>query len=480
MAGPSAHREGPLAARVLKYIRKHRLIAPGDRVAVAVSGGPDSVALLRLLLELRSELGVVLSVAHFNHQLRGTESDADAVFVSDLAKSFDLELHSASGDAAAHAKKSAATLESAARELRYQFFHSLLDQGAATSIATGHTLDDQAETVLMKLLRGAGTKGLAGIHPVLKARHGTIIRPLLAIRRSEVEAYLRSLGQPWHEDSSNLQLHHTRNRVRHQLIPLLEKFNPSLAATLAETAELSRAEEEYWAAITSDLLPAVFNAHSCSLQVAALLEKPLAVQRRLLRAAAAHTGITLEFEHVEELRELMHSPPSQQSRTLDLPGGRACLQKNPGGRLLLEFRQPWQEPYEEPAAGGFEYRLAWPCELSVPETGSTFRLRLVPPGKPTPPESALLDPNLLAAELCLRDWRPGDRFHSAHTGAPKKIKELLQRIPRSERRLWPVIASGDHIIWLRDFPPPERLTLSHEQRRTKAGLLIEEVISPAS
>jgi len=470
-------KETPLALRVRACIGKHRLVRPGDRVAIAVSGGPDSVALLRVLLELRSELGVVLSVAHFNHHIRGADSEADAAFVAELAQNFSLELHSASGQASAHAKKESTSLETAARELRYQFFHGLLAKGAANAVATGHTLDDQAETVLMKLLRGAGTKGLAGIHPVLKVGHGIIIRPLLDVRRTEIEAYLRSLGQAWREDATNLELHHTRNRVRRELIPLLERdFNPSLAATLAETAELSRAEEEYWSALAAGVLPSVFNGHTCSVTVVTLLEKPLALQRRLLRAAAAHAGMTLEFEHVEELRELMAGPPSQHSKTLDLPGGRAVFHKNPGGELRLEFRQPWQDERDQPPSD-YEYRLAWPCELKVKETGSAFKLKLIAPGKSATDHPELINPDLLQRELCLRNWRAGDRFWPAHSGSAKKIKELLQRVPQAERRSWPVITSGDEVIWMRGFPPNRRLVLSAGERKSKPGLLIEELLN---
>src|SRR5438105_3415027 len=287
---------------------------PGDRVAAAVSGGADSVGLLRVLLELRSELGIVLGVAHFNHQIRGADSDGDASFVAGMAQKFDLEFHSATGDATAHTKIQHVSLETAARELRYQFFRSLLEAGQVNRIATGHTLDDQAETLMMKLVRGAGTKGLAGIHPVLKMGSGAIVRPLLAAGRNEIEVYLRSAAQDWREDASNLHLHHTRNRMRHELIPLMERsFNPVIRHTLAETAEIARAEEEYWSRVIAELLPAVFDPHTGWLHVERLMQHPVATQRRLLRAAAARVGIMLEFRQVEELRTLIEAPPGPRS-----------------------------------------------------------------------------------------------------------------------------------------------------------------------
>ncbi len=296
----------PLREAVLEYIRRHGLVKAGDRVGVAVSGGADSVALLRLLLELRSELGTVLSVVHFHHGIRGAEADADAEFVAGLASSHELELRSGSGDVPAHARARRASLETAARELRYQFFAKLLQSGAVDKIATGHTLDDQAETVLMKTLRGAGTRGLAGIYPAL---HSGMVRPLLGVRRRELEEYLRALGQEWREDSTNRDRRHLRNRVRHELLPLLEReFNPEVTRVLAETAEVARAEEEFWQREVERLLPEVCSAGGGSLQLKPLLAQPLAMQRRLVRAALERAGAGFDFRHGEEMLRLAQKP----------------------------------------------------------------------------------------------------------------------------------------------------------------------------
>lgn len=305
----------PLREPVLEYVRRHGLLKAGDRVGVAVSGGADSVALLRLLLELGSELGIVLSVAHFHHGIRGAEADADAEFVAGLASSHKLELHQGSGDVPAHARARRASVETAARELRYRFFATLLKSGAVGKIATGHTLDDQAETVLMKTLRGAGTRGLAGIYPAL---HSGLVRPLLGVRRRELEEYLRGLGQEWREDSSNRDPRHLRNRVRHELLPLLEReFNPEVTRVLAETAEVARAEEEFWQREVERLLPEVCGGGGGSLQLKTLLAQPLAVQRRLVRAALERAGASFDFRHGEEMLRL-----AQKSKgALELAGG---------------------------------------------------------------------------------------------------------------------------------------------------------------
>ena len=278
----------PLAQRVLSHIRREELLRAGDRVGVAVSGGIDSVALLRLLLELQGELGIVLSVVHFNHKLRGAESDADERFVANLACEHDLEFLSDSEDIVQYAAAEHVSVEAAARELRYGFFRHLLGEdrdgdpqglkpdseesplrgpkgplfhSAAESpalsrqnkIVTGHTLDDQAETVLMRMIRGAGLRGLGAIYPRLTVEGdagelcGEIARPLLMIRRGDLEQYLLKIGQFWRDDSTNTDVSFTRNRVRKLVLPLLEKeFNPAVAESLGELAEIARGEEDYW------------------------------------------------------------------------------------------------------------------------------------------------------------------------------------------------------------------------------------------
>ena len=238
-----------LTEEILSYVREHGLLRAGERVGAAVSGGADSVALLRALVELRGELGIVVSVLHFHHGIRGEGADADQRFVEAMAATHGLAFLTERGDAPAAAQVRKLTLEEAARELRYGWFRKLLREGAVDSVATAHTADDQAETVLLRLMRGAGTRGLAGIYPKIagqleedaaeggRAARAGIIRPLLAVRRAEVEDYLRGLGQEWRDDPMNLDPRHARNRVRHELLPLLEReFSPGIASVLADTA----------------------------------------------------------------------------------------------------------------------------------------------------------------------------------------------------------------------------------------------------
>jgi tRNA(Ile)-lysidine synthase len=332
-----------LAQQVLAHIRAEGLVRAGERVGAAVSGGADSVALLRLLLELRQELGIVLAVAHFDHKIRGEESRADAEFVAKLAKEYDVELFVASGETPAYAREQKMTLEEAGRHLRHSFFASLMETGGPLDkVATAHTLDDQAETVLMRLLRGTGPRGLGGIQPQIKISDensdvGAIVRPLLRLRRAALRDYLKSIAQDWREDKSNLDVKHLRNRVRHELLPMLEKnFNPRVAEVLAHTAKIARAEEEFWKAeLVQATRETIYGPHGDRLDVNALLRKPLALQRRILLAATATTIGAMDFEHLERLRGLVHEKATAHPKRLQVPGGEARLLRGEDGRVQL-------------------------------------------------------------------------------------------------------------------------------------------------
>jgi len=467
---------------VRRSITERHLLEAGDRVAVAVSGGADSVALLRILLELRNELGIVLSVAHFHHQIRGVEADADAQFVRDLAGRFGLEFHFGSGDAPSCSRDRKVSLETAARELRHRWFAQLLEDRKAEKIATAHTLDDQAETVLMRIVRGAGTRGLAAIAPVHREKH--LIRPLLEVSRADIQSYLDSLKQAWREDSSNRDLSHTRNRLRHELLPQLEReFNPSIKRTLSDLAEVARAEEQFWNTQVAALLPRLMRegkptrsgrrntgdaSKTMALDLAELRALPLALARRVLRAAVEREfGVELEFKHTEKAVQFLSR--GHRSKASGLPGGL---------EMTLTFRELQLSRVCEDEAGAYQYRLPVPGEIEVPEISCKVYARLIHVGKARVSgynPAQLLDRALLAPELTVRNWRAGDKFLPAHSRSPKKVKELLQpaRLGRelsvAERRRWPVIESGGQIVWMRGFQPGAAVS-----DEAKEAVLIEE------
>jgi tRNA(Ile)-lysidine synthase len=329
-------------------------ICPGDRICAAVSGGADSVALLLLLHAAngvpKNALGVGLSAVHVHHGLRGEEADGDLAFVRALCIRLEVPLHVHHANVQARVATSrqagrAETLEEAARHLRYEVFGSLIADGHADSVLTAHTLDDQAETVLMKLLRGAWTDGLSGIHPVVAViggtRPGKILRPLLGVRRTELEDFLRGQDQPWCTDSSNLDEAFTRNRIRHHLLPLLREYNPSIESTLGNVAELARDEETHWQAELSRILPQILlpgkpvrgggravstaagGPETTAIELERLRGFDNALRRRVLRAAARTLGIRLSFDETQRLVELVGEPQNPRP-----PGGK-------GGRLEL-------------------------------------------------------------------------------------------------------------------------------------------------
>jgi len=468
--------------KVLTCIRELELFKPGDRVGAAVSGGADSVALLRTLIELRAQLGLVLTVLHFNHKIRGADADEDERFVARLAERHGLEFCRASADVPAYAAEHKLSLETAGRQARYQFFESFLERQALDVVATGHTLDDQAETVLMRVLRGAGTRGLAGIYPRKQVLGcggqsiGYVVRPLLGVRRAEVRDYLKELDQPWREDATNADLQYTRNRVRHGLIPLIEtRFKPTAVAALGQLAEVSRAEENYWEGELARLMPEVTHVPdpaTCGLavNVPGLLALHPAVQRRVLRRCAQVLGISLDFEH---LTRLLAAAQCERAGTqvCELPCGWIAVREQQ--ELRFELRR--SSDHKAPLA--YEYHLPIPGEAEIREIGSVVRafLRTVKPGASGYNPEQSLDPRVLGAEVVVRNWRPGDRLWVAHSKQPKKMKELFEQrhVPVAERKTWPVAASGDKLAWARGFGASAEFQPAGDARQV---VVIEEFV----
>lgn len=426
-------------------------------MGAAVSGGADSVALLHLLLDLRAELGIVLSVVHFNHKLRGNDSDEDERFVAELAREHQLEFFAESGDVATLAEQKHLGIEAAAREMRYGYVSRLLRADLMDRIATAHTLDDQAETVLLRLARGTGTRGLAGIYPLktvagrrsppdieAEREEAAIIRPLLGARRPALESYLRSRDQSWREDASNRDLRHARNRVRHVILPQLERtLSPSVRRALAETAEIARAEEAYWAHAVGEAMPRVWEQAQARLMLAELGRLPPALQRRVVRAACESLGLNVEFKHVEETLAVAAGEASAAA----LPKGWQA--SGEAGAVYFRF----VDTASFTAYTDFDYALPVPGRVEVPEAAVCFETSLVSRASESYNPEDLLSAEYAGRELRVRNWRPGDRFWPAHAKDAKKVKDLLQkrRVTGAERKLWPVVVSGTEVLWIRGF-----------------------------
>jgi tRNA(Ile)-lysidine synthase len=427
------------------------LLWPGMRLGVGLSGGADSVALLRALDERKAELGLVLHAAHLHHGLRGAEADGDLEFCRELAAKLNVEFHEKRVDTASEAKARGETIEEAARRLRYTWFRQLLSKASPhavlDAVATAHTRDDQAETVLAKFLRGAWTEGLSGIYPVVHFDEGNVVRPLLGTARAEIEAFLKDLGQSWREDSSNRHTSFTRNRIRHELLPLLEGWNPRLKEHLAGMADLARDEEAWWRGeidkIATDLIlegkPVRGGGRAAggglAIDASRLAALPPAVQRRLLRYAAGELGAATDFEATEALRELALT--GRAGKRLELAQG-LMAERTP--RELRLAIGPKTGSAEE---GLPEYTVAIPGRIAAEAFGVCLRIESVPDGQNRPaPEPR---------QACLRNWRAGDRVRLRYSSGPRKVKEVLERmkVTGSQRAVWPVLEMGGSIVWMK-------------------------------
>ena len=435
---------------------------PGLRLAVGLSGGADSVALLRALAARSAELGLVLHAAHLHHGLRGDEADADLAFARELAASLGLPFHQARVDVNAEAQadpsinKPAESIEEAARRLRYRWFRSLLTETPLDAIATAHTLDDQAETVLAKFLRGAWTEGLSGIAPKLERPQGLILRPLLETTRAEIEAYLNELGQSWREDSSNRHLTFTRNRIRHELLPLLEGWNPRLRDHLAQMAILARDEESWWQAELARLAPQLLlpgrpvrgggraagnsPASSLAIDVTRLAALPPALQRRLLRHAAGQLGAALDFVATQALLAMALSGRAGQK--LELAQGLHAERTHRELRLTVCPNPTTDEAAGEPSP---QYTATIPGEIDAPAFG--LRLRI---NSSNPAANRAGQGTVPGKSVTLRNWKPGDRVTLRYSNGPRKVKEVLERlrVTGTSRSLWPVLELDGRLVWM--------------------------------
>lgn len=508
-----------LAKLIFGSLKKQEMLRAGERVGVGVSGGADSVGLLLLLLELREELGIELSVAHLNHKLRGAAANADEKFVAKLAAKHGLAFHLESADVAARAKREKANLEDAGRRARYEFFAKLVAGGKVDLVAVAHTADDQAETVLGHILRGTGLAGLGGIHP----RTQIVVRPLLGMRRAELRGYLRAKKQKWREDASNQDTGRTRARIRKKLLPLLEKqFQSGVVEHLASLAEFAREDEKFLGLLARercDLL-ARKEEHETRIRVNGLLlplgngglnaegaedtkkkekrnkedggERFEALTKRMLRRLIEETkregGQTtgqITSQHIAAVMELARR--GESGKVVQLPGGVDVRRERDEliictNSARLAGRIGGKRGRERSSAAEYEYKIDFTnvengeVGLRVPETECVFRLRVIdwPANRGETKESgAVLDRDRLLLPLVLRNWRFGDKLRPTGHQKKHKLKRLLneKRISRWEREGWPVLTSGGVLVWARGFPVAAGFAANEGTRK---GILIAE------
>jgi len=444
--------------QVKQFIEKHQLVMRGDRVLVAVSGGPDSVVLLHRLIELREEFQLTLEVAHLQHGIRGEEARADARFVAELAAQLGLRFHLK--EVSVPEIKSLAgkgNLEALARQERYRFFAEVVSAHGLSKVATAHTRDDQAETLLMWFLRGSGMKGLGGMAPVHQVKSAvcelTIIRPLLATSKAEVLSYLSDKSQSFRLDRTNQEPSFLRNWIRLELLPKIhERFGDRLSERLSQQAELLRDEDRWLTDWVQDVLQKVRDGNEMRRDL--LLVQPAAVQRRVLRLWVAELRGNLrglDFVHIEELRRLIEQGPPQGR--LALPGGWEVAREYNRLKMLrrsLRARRPC-----------YAYDFAAGSTLRVVEAGWEIRGEFIRPpleGYPVDSTQAVFDAACLTEPLVVRNFRNGDYLQPLGMSGHKKIKDLFieQKLPLALRAKIPLLAFGQEILWVPGYGRSER------------------------
>ena len=425
----------------------------GSRVGVAISGGADSTA---LLLSLHDRATFSLSAVHVNHGWRGAESDADADFCGALAERLGIAFHLHRDTGANEGNP-----EELARTARLQFFNKLIETKELDYVVTAHTLDDQAETVLFRLLRGASLQGLAGIHPSM----GRILRPMLQTRRAEVIAYLNEQGQGWREDATNADTTFRRNRLRHELIPQLERdWNPEISKALSQTAQLAWDEQQFWESYILTLSESIFRfrGNTATVDASLLMSHPVAVVRRLIRWGIQRIKgdiRSIEHAHIEAVLGLSGQ----------VTHGRVIL---PGVDIMRSFEwlrfAPYDPHRDRIAERNAEVQLSIPKPgeviLATAADGSQIRLEVVQVKRELRAgnENDTVESAEIACEVVvgsqsatLRNWRPGDRYRPVGCANEEKLKVMFQenRVPLWDRGTWPIITVGDRIVWARQFGP---------------------------
>jgi len=460
-----------LERRVLRYIQGHGLFAAAQRALLAVSGGPDSTALLLVLAHLSAAGGLKLDLwlAHFDHGLRRqAEREAEKAFLSGLAAKLGLPLLLGQGDVRAYARQHRLSLEEAARELRYRFLAEQAGEAAISVVATGHTADDQAETVLMHLVRGSGLTGLAGMRPSSPwpfPGHDDLllVRPLLEVSRRETERYCQEEGLSPCLDVTNLLLGPLRNRIRHQLLPLLRRYNPKIegallrlaAATASDLAYLEGTARAFWHAL------AVKDKGSVGFPRSELAALPLAIRSRLLQAACQELladARQIEAVHIHSMVEALAKPAGSR---ISLPGGltfavdgefvRLTLGREAAARVRLIPERPLAVPGRTTVAG-------WLIEAE------TLPGQKVEVG--ADPCEAFMDYQAVGGQLTVRSRRRGDRFRPLGLGGEKKLQDYLvdAKVPRDERDAVPLVCASWGIAWVVGHRIDERARVGEDTR----------------
>lgn len=465
MMGAEKREEAAILRRVEQCVERFAMFSPGDRVVVGCSGGADSTCLLHMLTEGLSRLRLECVAVYVDHGIRAGAAD-EARWVEERARSFGAQFALERVDVPARVARTGESVQEAARFLRYKALSRAMEAHRARRIAVGHTRSDQAETLLMQLLRGAGTKGLSGMAPV----RGALVRPLLGIGRSETEAYCRSLGLSWLDDPSNEGTAYLRNRVRQELLPLLESYRPGVEARLAATAEILREEdhylEEHVAAELKKIATPLSSEGGLVVKGEALSRLPLALARRAVRALLAQVeeeARSLPFDAVEAVLAFARERAGG-GRRLEL--GPVQVVREYGDLHFLRANSP----HREETAPAPPVELAIPGSTQLPWAEAVIEASFHPAdagGIPYRGASAVMDWEKLLPPLVARRRRPGDRLQPLGMKGRKKVKDVLidAKVPRRLRDRIPIVEDRKGVVWVAGYTLAERVRVTSGSRR---------------
>ena len=476
--------ENKILHTVRKTIEAHRMFNPGDSVLIAVSGGPDSVALAHVLLTLAEEYAFRPAIAHLNHCLRGRDSDRDAEFVTGMARQLGLPIYLEKKDVRAFMTRRRLSPEEAARMIRYEFYEAVAAKNGFNKIALGHQSDDNAELMLLNLLRGSGPLGLSGIAPV---REGKFVRPLIHLKRSEIIDYLSEKKLDYVTDESNTDPAFLRNKIRHHLIPELQThYNPKIMETLNRLGEIIRAEDQWIDKALEPVLNQCVLARTpekISLDITGCGQLARAVKRRIVRKAIRYVKKDLRritFFHVDAVIGLVENGPA--NGRLNLPDGILAVRDNAELIILKQSGSGKKNDIAtaEATMADYHYTVDAPCTLYIMEAGATITLCAIgaddlPDFKKTGANIAFFDLDRLSFPLVVRNLRPGDRFSPLGVSGTQKVKKYFinHKIPAAERKKCPLLLSGGNIIWLAGHRIDNSVKVGRQTRRVlKAELLL--------
>ncbi len=458
--------KGSLEFRVLQYIRDNRLFEGINKLLLAVSGGPDSVCLLLVMMKLSNELGINLHIAHLNHKLRGEDSDNDAEYVLKLGQKLDLPVIIDERDVREYRRKHGGTLEETARDVRYDFLAKTANSVEANAVAVGHTRDDNIETILMHLIRGTGTRGLRGLQPATQHTSSTgtvkVLRPLLEIHRIETQEYCRVNGYEPRLDSSNESLTPLRNRIRHQFIPLLESYNEQIGEALLRDSRIAADELEFFNITTGELWGTIANKHKNTVVInkKGLQSLHPALKRHLLRESIEKIAGNLKDIEVRHIEAILDALDLQAGKQITLPAGVIFIVEY--DRFLLTREVSSLSPF--PVLDN-EYIVEIPGMTEFPGWNVKADIISIEQVKNTENKYlAYFDYEKVGNELLVRPRRTADSFYPLGMDQPKKVGEFMidTKIPRNWRKMVPVVCSPQQIIWITGYRIDDRVKVTDD------------------